>query len=177
VVRLLVHDTWGPPLRLGLLWVTSGTGGRSWWRLATVVRVSDLLARLDELDECLGNHAAVKLLEVLEGTLIVSHNLLAVSNAERNHFSGAVREVFTVGSLLREMVLGNRGSIAFAASHPAGRCILFLCSSVSRFILLGARIRSHTARGCVVANAFAENLEEILADFWVEHSRVVFLNR
>jgi hypothetical protein len=172
-----VHDTWGPPLRLGLLWVTGGTGGRSWWRLATIVRVSDLLARFDELDECLGNHAAVKLLEVLEGTLIVSHNLLAVSNAERNHFSGAVGEVFTVGSLLRETVLGNRGSIAFAAPHPARRCVYCLCGSVSRYTLLGARIRSHTARGCMVANAFPKNLEEVLADFWAEHSRVVFLNR
>lgn len=38
-------------------------------------------------------------------------------------------------------------------------------------------IRSHTANGCVVANAFAEDLEEVLADFWAENSCVVLLNR
>jgi hypothetical protein len=59
VVRLLVHDTGGPPFGLGLLRVTGSTGGRSSWRFATVVRVPHLLARLNELDEGLGDHAAI----------------------------------------------------------------------------------------------------------------------
>jgi hypothetical protein len=131
VVRLLVHDTWGPPLGLGLLWVTSSTRGRSRWRLATVVRVADLLARFDKLDECLGNHAAVKLLEMLESTLIVRHDLLGVSNSKRDHLSRTVGEVFGVGSLLRETILGDRRSIALAASHPTGRGVYCLCCCVS----------------------------------------------
>ena len=82
-----MHDTRGPPLRLGLFGITRGTGGRAGWGLAAVVGVADLLARLNELDECLGDHAAVELLEVLQSTLVVVHDLLGVSHAERDHLA------------------------------------------------------------------------------------------
>lgn len=87
VIRLLVHDTRWPPLRLGLFRVAGSTRGGSWGSLSTVVWVADLLAGLDELDECLGDHAAVELLEVLQSTLVVVHDLLGVSNAERYHLA------------------------------------------------------------------------------------------
>lgn len=80
-----MHDTGRPPLRLGLLRVTGSAGSRSWRGFAAVVRVSNLLTRLNELNECLGNHAAVQLLEVLEGTLIVVLYLDRVSDAEGDH--------------------------------------------------------------------------------------------
>lgn len=88
MIRLLVHDTRGPPLRLRLLRVARSARSRAWWSLASIVRVSHLLARLNELDKRLGDHAAVELLEVLEGTLVVTHHLLGISNAERHHLVG-----------------------------------------------------------------------------------------
>lgn len=91
VVGLLVHNTRGPPFRLGLLGVASSTGSRSWRRLATVVRVSNLFARLNELDKGFRNHATVKLLEVLEGTFIVVLHFSRVSDAERDHFIRSIR--------------------------------------------------------------------------------------
>ena len=59
-----MHDICGPPVRLGHFGISGCTRGRSRWWLATVVWVSNLLARLNELDEGLGDHAAVELLEV-----------------------------------------------------------------------------------------------------------------
>lgn len=125
VVRLLVHNTRRPPLWLGLLWITSGTGSRARRGLASVVGVSNLLARLDELDEGLGNHAAVELLEVLEGALVVAHDLLGVSNAQRHHLVRAGgREVLAIRALIGETVIRGQGagSISAAASDSAGRC-------------------------------------------------------
>lgn len=80
-----MHDTGRPPLRLGLFWVASSSRSGSWWGLSTIVRVPNLLARLNEFNECLGHHAAVELLEVLQRTLIVTHDLLGVPDAEGNH--------------------------------------------------------------------------------------------
>lgn len=125
VIRLLVHNTGRPPLGLGLFGVTSGARGRSWWGLATVVGVSDLLARLDELDECLGYHAAVKLLEVLQCTFVVAHNLLGVSNAEGNHFIGRIREVLAIRALLSQAIIrdGKSRGIALATSYTTRGCV------------------------------------------------------
>jgi hypothetical protein len=122
VVGLLVHDTRGPPLGLGLFRVTGSTGGRSSWRLAAVVWVSHLLARLNELDKGLGNHAAVKLLEVLESTLIVVHKLRGVSNADRSGLITRGRIVITVGIISQSAVIHGSRGIAAAAADSARRC-------------------------------------------------------
>lgn len=129
VVRLLVHHTWGPPLWLGLLGVASGTRSRARRGLATVVGVSDLLARFNELDKGLGNHAAVELLEVLESALVVAHDLLGVSDAQRDHLVRAGGQIFAVRALVGETVIGGQGarSISAAASDSTGRCFQSAC--------------------------------------------------
>lgn len=116
MVGLLVHDTRGPPLGLGLFGVASAARRGSRRGLASVVRVSNLLAGLNELDKGLGDHAAVQLLEVLQSTLIVIGNLLGVSHTERDHVVGCtLGVVIVVGSL----IFNNRRSRAIAAANAA----------------------------------------------------------
>lgn len=90
MVGFLVHNTRGPPLGLGLFGVASSARSGACWSLATVVRVFDLFAGLDELDEGLGNYAAVELLEVLEGTLVVRKDFGGVTDTQRHHVVGAI---------------------------------------------------------------------------------------
>ena len=113
----------GPPLGLGLFGVAGIARGGSWGWLATIVRVLNLLTRLDKLDKCLGDYAAVNLLEVLQGVFIVIHNLLCFSNSERDHFNRAIREVFAVGIMFIQGLFGSRGGgcFALAAPYPTGR--------------------------------------------------------
>lgn len=85
--------------------------------------MSHLLARLDELDKGLGDHAAVELLEVLERTLVVVHDLLGVSNTKRHHIIRSTRgEIVTVRALVDQAIIsdGSSGGVPSAASDPAG---------------------------------------------------------
>jgi hypothetical protein len=84
VVRFPMYYSMGPPFGLGLFGVALGAWGGSWGWLASIVRVFDLFARLDEPDKCLGDDAAVDLLEVIEGAFIIIHNLPLFSNSERD---------------------------------------------------------------------------------------------
>jgi len=118
-----VHDTWGPPLGLGLFRITGSTGSRSSWRLASVVWVSDLLARLDEFDKSLGDHAAVELLEMLEGALVVVEDLRRVSNTDRSCLITRRRVIVTIRVIGQAAVIGHgRRGIATAASNTSRRC-------------------------------------------------------
>jgi hypothetical protein len=122
VVGLLVHDTRGPPLGLGLLGITSGARSGSRRGLASVVRVSNLLAGLDELDKGLGDHAAVELLEVLESTLIIASNLLGFSNTQGDHVVGCILGVvIIIRDLIDQAVIKDRGCGAVAAADTARR--------------------------------------------------------
>ena len=60
-----MHNTWRPPLGLGLFRIASATRRRPWRGVTTFVWVVGLLVRLDELDEGPRDHSAVALLEVL----------------------------------------------------------------------------------------------------------------
>lgn len=71
VIRLLVLNSSGPPLRFGLFWVAFLARWCACSRSATVVRVLHLLARFNEFDECLCNETTVYLLEVLKGRFVV----------------------------------------------------------------------------------------------------------
>lgn len=85
MVRLLVLNTSGPPIRLSLLRITLLTRGSTRGWLASVVGVLDLFPGLDELDEGLGNLATVDLLEVLQGALVVRQDLVGIANLDTNH--------------------------------------------------------------------------------------------
>lgn len=160
VVGLLVHDTWRPPLGLSLFWVASGTGSGSWWRLPSVVRVSDLLAGLNELDECLGDHTAVELLEVFQGTLIVAHDFLDISHSDGNHIRGCVRRVVVTIRAIIVTRTGDGGArrISAAAANSARGCL---------HSTTGTRLKAYT---------LTKDLEEVLADLGSEKSGVFFLN-
>lgn len=71
VIGLLVLNPSGPPLRLRLFWVPLLARRSACSRPATVVRVLNLLAWLDEFDERLGNETTVYLLKVFKGRFIV----------------------------------------------------------------------------------------------------------
>lgn len=173
-----MHNTWGPPLGLGLLRVASGTGGGASWGLATVVRVSDLFAGLDELDEGLGDHAAVELLEVLQSTFVVAQNLSGISDTQGNHFVGAIRgAVITVRPGLCQTIF--RGWSIAAAANTTRRSIQCACTSLWLVELSkdsGTRLIL-TAHRLLETDTFPENLEEVLADLWGEDGGFLFLNR
>lgn len=81
VIRLLVGDTRRPPpwlcqLRVNTLRCSSNI-------LPSIIRVVDLLARLNQLDPCLGNHSTVELLEVVERLLVVPSQDVVISHAAR----------------------------------------------------------------------------------------------
>ena len=108
MVRFLVLNINRPPFRLGLLGVTLLTRGRTRRRLATVVRMLDLLSRFNELDECLGNLAAVNLLEVLQGALIVRKDFFSIGNFKTNHITRRRgRHLDGLGKLFFEKVVGG----------------------------------------------------------------------
>ena len=85
MIRLLVLNTSGPPIRLSLLRVTLLTRGSTRRWFASIVRVLDLFAGLDEFDEGLGNLATVDLLEVLQGALVVRQDLVGIANLNTHH--------------------------------------------------------------------------------------------
>lgn len=123
MVGLLVHDTRGPPQGLGLFGVASSTGRRACWGLATIVRMANLLAGLDELDEGFCDHSAVELLEVLQSAFVVSQNLRSVSDAQGDHFVGAVGgAVIAIRTKVCETVI-RAWSINTAAANTARRSI------------------------------------------------------
>ena len=116
MIRFLVLNINRPPFRLGLLGVTFLTRGRTRRRLATVVRMLDLLSRFNELDECLGNLAAVNLLEVLQGALIVRKDFFSIGNFKTNHITRRRgRHLDGLGKLFFEKVVGGA-----AASDSTG---------------------------------------------------------
>ena len=85
MIRLLVLNTSGPPIRLSLLRVTFPTRGSTHRRLASIVRMLDLFPGLNELDEGLGNLTTVDLLEVLQGGLVVCQDLFSIANLDTHH--------------------------------------------------------------------------------------------
>lgn len=89
VIRLLVGDTRRPPpwlcqLRVNTLRCSSNI-------LPSIIRVVDLLARLNQLDPCLGNHSAVELLEVVERLLVVPSQDVVISHTQRGAADGGTR--------------------------------------------------------------------------------------
>lgn len=108
MVRFLVLNTSRPPFRLGLLGVTLLTRGRTGRRLAAVVRVLNLLSGFNEPDERLGNLAAVNLLKVLQGTLIVRKDPSSVGNFKADHVtSRGGRHLDGLGELFFEKIVGG----------------------------------------------------------------------
>jgi len=148
VIRFLVHDTRGPPVGLGLFGIASGTRGGSWRGLASVVRVSDLLTRLDELDKGLGNHAAVELLEVFQGAFVIASNLLGVSHTEGDHIVGCgLGIVIVVRYLVTQTVIGNRRGGPLAAADAARRGVHSTCCNCQMGVV----------RNSTVGKAYGEN--------------------
>lgn len=97
MIRLLMRNTRWPPLGLGLFRIASAPRSRSWRGLSAIVRMSHLLAWLDEFDKRLCDHAAVDLLEVLQSTLVVFGDLLRLPNAKRHHIITTQRKAITMG--------------------------------------------------------------------------------
>lgn len=86
VIRLLVGDSRRPPpwlcqLRVNSLRCSSNV-------LPSIIRVVDLLARLNQFDPRLRNHSAVQLLEVIERLLVVPSQEVVVSHAQRGAADG-----------------------------------------------------------------------------------------
>lgn len=89
VIRLLVGDSHRPPpwlcqLRVNTLRCSSNV-------LPSIIRVVDLLARLNQFDPSLGNHSAVQLLEVVERFLVVPLQDVVISHAQRGAADGGTR--------------------------------------------------------------------------------------
>ena len=80
MIRLLVRNPRRPPSWLRQFRVNSLRSASH--VPPAVVWMVDLLARLDQLDPCLGNHPAVELLEVVKGFLIVPTQEILVSDAQ-----------------------------------------------------------------------------------------------
>lgn len=80
MIRLFVSNTSGPPLGLGGLWVCSPRRGGIC--SPPIVRVIDLFARLDQLDERFGYNSAVGLLKFLECFLIVLPKKTSVAHGQ-----------------------------------------------------------------------------------------------
>lgn len=117
-------NTSRPPVRLGLLRVTLLTRRGTSRRLASVVGVLDLLARLNELDKGFGDLATVDLLEVLQRALVVGKDLLGVSNLKTNHVGGGGGHLFNgFGEVVSVQVVG---SAATADSTGLSQAMHFL---------------------------------------------------
>lgn len=85
MVRLLVNHIGGPPFWLCLLWVALLTRRGSCGGFTSIIGVLDLLSWLNELNECLCNLTAVKLLEVFQGSLIVVEDFRSITDLEPDH--------------------------------------------------------------------------------------------
>lgn len=117
-------DTSRPPLGLGLLRVTLLTRGRTSRRLASIVRVLDLLAGLDKLDKSFGNLAAVDLLEVLQSALVVGKDLFRVSDLQTNHVRSGGRHFFSgFGEAISMQVMGSAVTADTTSLGPTMRFI------------------------------------------------------
>ena len=121
VVGLLVdHSRW-PPLRLGLLRVSLLTRGSSSSGLASIVRMLHLLPRFNEFNKSFGNLAAIKLLEMLQGILVVLEDFLSVPDLNAYHACGGryflnrLREMW-----LKSMLLEGRLASLYMAREVVG---------------------------------------------------------
>jgi hypothetical protein len=85
MVRLLVNHIGRPPFGLCLLWIALLTRRCSCGGFTSIIGVLHLLSWLDELNKCLCNLATVKLLEVLQGSLIVVEDFRSITDFEPDH--------------------------------------------------------------------------------------------
>jgi hypothetical protein len=120
-----------------------------------------LLARFNELDKRLGDHTAVELLEMLQSTLVIAHDLLNISHANGNHVRGCIRrEVIAIRDIIITGINGGSARrISTTATNSARGCL---------HSTAGTRLKAH---------ALTKDLEEVLADFRSEKGGVLFLDR
>lgn len=116
MIRLLVNNPLGPPLRLGFLGVALLTGGRAWRGSATVVRMFYLFAGFNKFDKGFGHLSAVQLLEVLERRFVVGFDLLLVTNLKWNPVQRGIHRRFFIRTFRKTIdILHIQGRIAHGA--------------------------------------------------------------
>lgn len=181
VVRLLVDDISGPPLWLGLFRVSLLTRSNYSTGLATV-RMVCLLARLNKLDESLGDLAAVQLLEVLESILVVLKNFLSVSNFNAEGVGGRRLRGLFDGFRVRD---GPHRSLDLAGEIFMVPTIRIKTDARGLYrkwltytFLKKANARAHTANEpLLVSDLGSKNLQEVLTHNGSENSETLIVNR
>lgn len=135
MIWLPMHYTSRPPLRLRLLWVTFGARGRSGLRPASVIGMPYLLARLDELDKCLCNNAAVDLLEVSQRNRVVLFQSIGITDFKRDPvYCSARRRTWEFGTRVLRNWNGafnvESTSLTMAVARRIVGAVIAQCSGV-----------------------------------------------